>query len=195
MHDLPETRATLLARLRDRTDRAAWEEFAQVYEPSVYRLARRKGLQDADAKDLTQDVLTAVAGAIERWEPNRQPGGFRAWLYTIARNMAVNALSRGARHRGAADSAVWRRLNEICDDAEATAYSIEYRRSAFALAATEVQDEVQPATWQAFWLTAIEGEEIADVAARLHVSIGVVYAARSRVLARLRQKVEALEGK
>lgn len=196
MYDLPETRHSLLARLQDRGDRLAWEEFVLVYEPAVYRLARRRGLQDADARDLTQDVLGAVAGAIHRWAPGDTPGGFRAWLYTIARNLTVNALARGGRHRGAGDTATFELLNAAPERREETSlFTIEYRREAFARAAEAVRDEVQPATWLAFWLTAVEGVDIEAAAARLHVSIGVVYAARSRVLARLRAKVEQWEGK
>jgi RNA polymerase sigma-70 factor (ECF subfamily) len=196
MYDLPDTRATLLARLHDRADQQAWDEFSRVYEPAVFRLARQRGLQEADAQDLTQEVLTAVAGAIHRWESDGRPGGFRAWLYTIARNLTVNALTRGARQRGSGDSAVWQMLHDVPDaGADTTGFLWEYRRQAFALAATEVEHEVQPSTWQAFWLSAIDGLTIAEVAARLKVSVGVVYAARSRILARLRQKVEELEGK
>ncbi|MDZ4779007.1 MAG: sigma-70 family RNA polymerase sigma factor [Planctomycetia bacterium] len=195
MHDLPDTRLSLLARLQDRGDRLAWDEFVRVYEPAMYRLARQRGLQDADARDLTQDVLGAVSGAIHRWTPGETPGGFRAWLYTIARNLTVNALTRGGRHRGAGDTAVFDILQATPDDrAEATQFSIEYRRQAFAQAAEAVRDEVRTSTWQAFWMTAVEGMEIAAVAAKLNVSVGVVYAARSRVLARLREKVEQLEG-
>jgi RNA polymerase sigma factor (sigma-70 family) len=196
MHDLPDTRTSLLARLHDRADQQAWDEFARVYEPAVFRLARLRGLQDADARDLTQEVLTAVAGAIHRWEAQGQPGGFRAWLYTIARNLTVNALTRGGRHRGSGDSAVLRMLSDVpSTDEDTTAFALEYRRQAFSEAAAEVRREVQPSTWQAFWLSAIEGVEIAEVARRLSVTVGVVYASRSRVLARLRQQVEALEGK
>ncbi len=196
MYDLPETRISLLARLKDRTDQHAWDEFVRVYEPAVYRLARQRGLQDADALDLTQEVLGAVSGAIHRWKPGDEPGGFRAWLYTIARNLTVNALTRGPRHRGAGDTAVLDLLREAPEQSvDSTLYTLEYRRQAFALAAEAVRDEVQASTWQAFWLSAVEGLEIAEVAVKLTVSVGVVYAARSRVLAKLRQKVEQLEGK
>ena len=66
MQELPETRDSLLVRMRDPRDGQAWAEFVQIYEPVVYRLARGQGLQDADARDLTQQVLMAVAARVER---------------------------------------------------------------------------------------------------------------------------------
>jgi len=196
MNDAPDTRHSLIVRLRDRTDQQAWLEFAAVYEPVVYRLARRRGLQHADALDLTQNVLSAVAGAIERWDPDPARGKFRGWLYRIAKNLSINALTRGHRHVGSGDTAILDLLHEqaALDGPDAALFELEYRREAFSRAADRVREEVQPATWQAFWLTGVEGRSIEEAGRSLGLSAGSVYAARSRVLARLRRTVEELEG-
>ena len=87
MAELPATRASLLVRLRDRDDAAAWHEFVRLYAPVVYRFARRKGMQVADAADLTLDVLRSVSGSIGRFDPRL--GSFRGWLFTVVQRALV----------------------------------------------------------------------------------------------------------
>src|SRR4051812_25180979 len=127
MDESPATRRSLIVKLRDPADATAWGEFVAIYEPLVYRLARRKGLQDADARDLCQEVFRAVAGAIERWEPDR--GSFRGWLSRIARNLLVNFLTRRPyRSRGSGATSVQELLEAMpADDPSATAlFEAEY---------------------------------------------------------------------
>src|SRR3954464_229735 len=90
MADFPPTRASLLVRLRNRHDEAAWAEFVDLYAPLVYGYARKQGLQDADAADLSQDVLGAVCGAVGRLEYDPRRGAFRNWLFTVVRNKLSN---------------------------------------------------------------------------------------------------------
>ena len=66
MNSTPETRASLLIRVRDPADQTAWHEFVEIYRPIILRLARQKGMQDADADDVAQQVLVAVAQAVEQ---------------------------------------------------------------------------------------------------------------------------------
>ncbi len=195
MDDAPATRHTLIAKLRDPADAQAWREFLALYEPLVYRLARHKGLQDADARDLCQEVFRAVARAIDRWEPDPARGSFRGWLFTIARNLMINFLTRRDRHpRGSGDSNVLAMLDALpADDPHASAvFDAEYRKRLFRWAADQVKDEFAAKTWQAFWQTGVENRPVAEVAADLGMTAGAVYIARSRVLARLRQRIQQL---
>src|SRR5262249_6983443 len=98
MAEIPPTRASLLVRLRDPRDETAWREFIDLYAPLIYHYARKQGLQDADAVDLSQEVLSAVAGALGRLEYDRQRGTFRSWLFTIVRRRLSN-WRRAQKHR------------------------------------------------------------------------------------------------
>ena len=107
MAELPDTRPSLLVSLRDRNDSEAWRRFVDIYAPLIYGLARKRGLQDADAADLTQDVFRAVSGAIPSFQYDSTRGSFRGWLYTIARNKLNDFLARKTRaFPGSGDSAV-----------------------------------------------------------------------------------------
>jgi RNA polymerase sigma factor (sigma-70 family) len=191
----PTTRRSLVLRLRNLDDEAAWAEFVDVYEPLIVRLARRKGLQEADARDLCQDVFRAVAAAIDRWDPDPAKGRFRAWLFRIARNLLVNFLARERRQtRGSGRTSVQDLLDaQPATDAGAEAeFVAEFRRRAFRWAAQKVKNEFTESTWQAFWKTGVDNRPVSEVAAELGLSAGAVYIARSRVLARLRERVEQL---
>jgi RNA polymerase sigma-70 factor (ECF subfamily) len=92
----PETRASLLLKLRDSKDIDAWEDFTQIYTPALHRAARRMGLQVADADNVVQEVLLAVSKSIDQWIDRQEKISFRAWLFRIARNKGIDLLTRKA---------------------------------------------------------------------------------------------------
>src|SRR4051812_41753867 len=111
MSDFPPTRASLLVRLRDPHDEAAWGQFVDLYTPLIYAYARKQGLQDADAADLSQEVLRAVAGAVGRLEYDPARGAFRNWLFTVVRRKLSNWRAAAAnRACGSGDTDVQRLL-------------------------------------------------------------------------------------
>lgn len=196
MHLTPETRPSLLLRLRNPQDERAWSEFVEIYEPLIESLARRSGLQHADARELVQDVLVAVARAIDGWNPDPARGSFRGWLFRIARNLMVNLLKREGRQiRATGDSELRRLLNEQPDPTcgDTALFDLEYRRRMFRWAAERIRNEFQESTWEAFRLTCVDGLEIDAVAMQLGMSRGAVYVARSRVMARLKNHIEKIE--
>ena len=191
----PETRASLILRLQDPADVAAWDEFAEMYGPAVFRSARRIGLQAADADDVVQEVLLAVSSSVRDWIARDDRGKFRAWLYRIARNIAVDFLTR-RKHRPWAEGgdAKARKLQDIEATADVSSLlDIEVRREVFKRASGEVRLRVSDSTWQAFFQTAVLNEPVDAVAAQLGVSTGSVYIARSRVMKRLQDAVKAYE--
>jgi RNA polymerase sigma-70 factor (ECF subfamily) len=197
MVDSPVTRQSLLVRLRDPKDGHAWAEFVAIYAPLIERLARDRGFQEADAADLAQEVFRAVAGAIDRYDPDPARGSFRGWLCRIARNMMINLLAaRRIRPQATGDSQVRNLLERVPapDAAETALFDAEFRRQVFQWAAEQVRGEFRESTWKAFWLSAVEGKEPGATAKAVGISVGAVYIAKSRVMARLRAVIEEVEG-
>lgn len=196
MMTIPSTHVSLLLRLRDPQDHEAWLEFVSLYDQAIYRLLRRHGLQDADAREVMQELLLAVSRSVDRWDPSKERGTFRGWLRRVARNLVINWLKQ--RHRRATatgDSSLQAMLEMLPapSDPETIEFDNELRRALFQRAAERVREEVRPATWQAFWETAVVGMSPAEAAKKLNVNAGAVRVAKCRVLARLQAAVAEME--
>ena len=190
MSDFPETSYSLIERVHDLADEASWVEFLGIYQPVVFRMARRRGLQDADAQDVIQQVFVSIAKSIDGWkfEPDRPP--FRAWLTTVSRNAITNALARKPRDRGAGSTSVVNQLHAQSAPEDTTSEIIkETRRELVHWATEQIRSEFTEQTWEIFWKTSIEGVTAADVASSTGRSVGAVYVTRHRVLTRLKEKV------
>jgi RNA polymerase sigma-70 factor (ECF subfamily) len=196
MAEFPPTRASLLLLLlRNPRDEAAWTEFVDLYAPLVYGYLRKQGLQDADAADLCQDVLRAVAGAVGRLEYDPRRGAFRNWLFTVVRRKLANwrAVQVHVAH-GSGDTGTHQLLEQCpAPDGVAEEWESEWRQRTFAWACEQVRRDVADSTWQAFWRTAVEGQPGKRVAADLGLSLAAVYLARSRILARLKELVRSVQ--
>jgi RNA polymerase sigma-70 factor (ECF subfamily) len=191
----PETRPSLLLRVRDTADHEAWDEFSAIYRPVICRLAVYKGMQEADAEDLAQQVLLAIANAIGRWQPDSSRAKFRTWLRRISENAILNALTRGVPDKASGDNEARMFLEQkpAARGPDSDLLRIEYRREVFNWAAQQIRDEFSHDTWQSFWLTTVEDTNIDLAARQLNKTRGSVYASRSRVMKRLKQKVEEFD--
>ena len=188
--EFPETRNSLIIRLQDPADRDAWSEFATIYQPVVYRIARLRGMQDADAQDLSQKVLLSLSHAMGDWKIDPDRAKFRTWLTRVVRNAIVDELKRCQPDRADGGSKFLLELSQHPDDDPlATQLEHESRREVFRSATRAIRCEFEVVTWQAFWMTTVEGLSPAQAAARLEQSVGSIYTARSRVMSRLKQKV------
>lgn len=194
MPEFPETSESLIVRVQDPSNQPAWDQFEQLYRPVIFRIARAKGLQHSDALDLVQHVLMSVAAAIGRYE--KQSGGirFRNWLNRVTRNAILKALSRGPRDLAAGGSQILDVLSEVpADSSTDELIELEYRREVYVRAAARVREEVREDTWLAFEITVLQEVSIDAAAKRLDMSTGSIYAARSRIMRRLRIAVNELE--
>jgi RNA polymerase sigma-70 factor (ECF subfamily) len=191
MADSVTTRPSLLVRIRDHGDRQAWGEFVDIYAPMVYGYAQKQGLQEADAADLTQEVLRAVARAVPRLEYDPTRGSFRGWLFAVVRNKLRDWYAAQRRQPpGSGDTDVQQRLEQQAAPGED--WEADYERQLFAVAAEQVRRDFQESTWQAFWLTAVHGKSGKEVSAILGMTTAAVYLAKRRVVTRLKEQIAYL---
>lgn len=183
-----QTRPSLLIRIRDPANSPAWEDFVRIYTPLIHGYCRQRELQDADAADVAQEVMRSVMTAIRRFEYDPQVGSFRGWLLTVARNKVNNLLGASERRpQAATDTTLVERIETQSLAAEEARWDQDYHQRLFRWASERVRQEVRPATWQAFCLTAMENRSAEEAASATGLTVGGVYVARSRVTARLRE--------
>lgn len=188
MDSSPKTRYSLIGKLGDRRDAEAWSEFATIYQPVIFRICRKRGLQHADATDVTQEVLAQVAKSIEKFDPSHPGVTFRGWLYRVTRNSVVDFFrNRKRKPTVSAGTDVFANVQEQ-EQHDNEEFYLEFQRQVFLQVSREVAAQVKQSTWQAFWQTEMEKRPAEDVAEELGMTIGALYVARSRVLARLKKE-------
>ena len=187
------TSASLLERLRlDPGDQAAWDAFVRRYSVAVYDWCRRWGLQDADARDVTQAVLLKMVRRLRtfRYDPARS---FRRWLRAVARGAWADFLADRPKARtltAAGQDAL--RLVAGGDDLAAR-LDAEFDREVLEEAQARVRLKTGPKAWEAFRLTGLERLSGAEAAARLGTTVAAVFKAKSKVMKLLADEVRRLE--
>jgi RNA polymerase sigma-70 factor (ECF subfamily) len=189
------TRITLLGRLRrDPTNQGAWGEFVEQYGPKIYGWCRTWGLQEADAQDVTQNVLLKLAQRLRefQYDPARS---FRAWIKTLTHHAWSDFVeSRQKGGRGSGDSAVHGLLHSVAArDDLIQQLEAEFDKELFEEAMKRVRLRVAPQTWSAFALTALEGLSGAEVARQIPMQIAQVFIAKRRVRKMLEEEIAKLD--
>jgi RNA polymerase sigma-70 factor (ECF subfamily) len=182
------TPVSLLEQLRRSPDETAWRRFVHLYSPLLYRWARQAGLDEGNAGDLVQDVFVILVRELPRFafDPGRS---FRAWLKTVVLNRWRNQVKRQARAPVQPGDAI---LADVAAPDDSLFEEQEYRRQLLLQALELLRDEFRPATWKAFSEHGLNGRAAATVAAELGMTVGAVYAAKCRVLGRLREHLRGL---
>ena len=194
MSQSPATRPSLLVRIKDLEDKVAWNEFIDIYAPLVHAYLRKRGLQDADAADLTQDVMQTVARQADKFRYDPSQGSFRGWLLTVTLNRLRDFADRNQRRaKGSGKTAVQQVLQELPDRAAEDLWNQQHQQRLFQWAAEKAKVDFREATWRAFWLNAVDQKPAKEVAAELGMSVGAVHIAKSRGLARIREIVQSIE--
>lgn len=189
-----KTSSDLLSRLRA-NEASAWERMADLYGPLVYYWCRRSGLHSEDASDVFQNVFSAVAKNIGKFE-KREGQNFRGWLWTITRSKINDHFRRLKNHAAAAGGTNARlQMAEVADYEPDDDSDVSDRHELSALlhrGLDVVRDEFEDCTWQAFWRVTVDGHSTAEIAADMGISTGAVRQAKSRVLRRLKDEMGEL---
>jgi RNA polymerase sigma factor (sigma-70 family) len=187
--DFPDTRPSLLATLRDGPGQSAWREFFERYAPAVFRVARLRGLDEADADDVVQQAMLAIARHIGTFHYDRDRGRFRQWVRRIAESKIAN-LRRGAPPPRDAPA-----LDTLPDESPTLdeLWQQEWRIQDLLWCLDQIAVDISPRRMRAFRMYALEGCSAQETAAALDMTVGYVYVTRNQVLNRVRDRLEELE--
>jgi RNA polymerase sigma-70 factor, ECF subfamily len=186
------TRPSLLLRLRDPRDAASWGLFREIYGTLVYRYCQRRGLQPADAEDVTQRVFAAVFRAISTFEYRTERGRFRDWLGELTRHELSRFWASRKRQDEVEKAGDPGALEATQAPGQETEWSEECERHILQTALARTRPHFDELTWRAFERTWLDTRPPIEAARELGQGIDWVYVAKSRVLQRLRQEVQEL---
>jgi RNA polymerase sigma-70 factor (ECF subfamily) len=183
-----DTPASLLERLRQPAEQHAWARFVDLYTPLLYYWARRTGCPEPDAADLVQEVFLVLIRRLPAFTYDHHKS-FRGWLRAITLNKWRDRRRRAGLPLEPGDPT----LAELPGPDGVDSFGeAEYRHYLVGRALELMRAEFQRTTWQACWESVVSGRPAAEVAAELGMSVDAVYAAKSRVLRRLRQELDGL---
>src|SRR5262245_3586229 len=201
------TRARLLLAAGDAANQNARAKFADIYAALIRQGCRGQGLQEADQDDVAQAVLCKLFEKLPsfQYDPRKR---FRGLLHQLIYQAIVDlyrARQRRPGDRGSGDTRVLGRLHEAtAPDAPAVEDLAQELTRQVAMqmeqdqrvheACERVRRRVKPHTWQAFWLTTVEGEPVAAVAQRLGMTKDGVTVAKHRLIKMIRSSVDDAAG-
>jgi len=187
-----QTSLTLMDMLRQYPKNAdAWDRFVRRYRPKIYGWCRTWGLQEADAEDVAQDVITKLTEKMSNFQYDRSRC-FRAWLKTITQHALSDLVASRHKAVGNLSTPIWETL-EARADLERQIEEI-FDRELLELAISKVQERVAAPTWHAFRLIAFEGHSGAEASRLLQIPVASVFVAKHRVQKMLKEEIDKLEG-
>jgi RNA polymerase sigma-70 factor (ECF subfamily) len=189
------TGTTLLVLLRDYSDKA-WQAFVDRYGPRIYQWCRGWRLQEADAENVTQEVLIKLYQKLRAFRYDRSQGSFRSWLKTVTHHAWQDYLD--SQKRPGAKAIGGSSVQEVINATEAGACLLKLLEEAFDLelleeAKARVRLQVSERDWQIFQDLALHQRTGAEVAAERGMSVAAVFMVRSRVQTKLKEMVQALD--
>lgn len=191
---LPPTRQSLLARLRGSAiEPADWQRFLELYTPAILAWCRNYGLQEADAQDVTQEVLLRIARCLPKLEYDPRQT-FRGWLRTIVHRCWCDwheTVKPGL--VGSGNTNILNLLQELPAREELVLrLQAQYDQELLEEAMARVRQRIEPRTWQAFELLAFGHQSGVEAARQTGLKVASTFAARSKVTRMLRDELGRL---
>jgi RNA polymerase sigma-70 factor (ECF subfamily) len=182
------TQTRLLRDVRDSRNQGAWADFHRIYVPLITSFLRRMGLNDADVDDAVQEILLVAQDALRSGKYDRSKGGFRAWLYGVARNKALTT-HRNRRRPSRAQSVetesgvdLLSGIEDRHEDTDRSIWEQEYRYALLAEAMRNVKTTMADKVFEAFVRHAVHRQPVEEVAEALGLSPSSVYVYKQRAL-------------
>lgn len=182
------TSESLLLRLRSANDFQAWSRFVDLYTPLLFFWARKIGLQQPDAADLVQEVLTLVHQKMPGFTYD-EGKSFRGWLRTVTLNKHRELQRRKSLKYADASQSL---LEAIPEDVAASVWDLDYQQTLVGRSMEILRKEFQPNTWNALREYVLSDRPAVDVAKETGLSVWTIYAAKSRLLSRMRELLDGL---
>ncbi len=186
------TSITLIELLRQSPrDVSAWDRFVRHYRPRICGWCRGRGLQEADAEDVAQDVIAILTRKIAnfRYDPAQS---FRAWLKVITYHALSDLIAGRSRAIGDQHAPGFETV-EARDDLERRLDEL-FDRELLEHAMIRVRAQVAATTWKAFWMVAFEGHSGAEASQLIGIPVASVFLAKHRVQKSIRKEIARLEG-
>jgi RNA polymerase sigma factor (sigma-70 family) len=178
---MDSTHPSLLERLRDFGDHAAWREFDARYRELILRYCHRCGMQSADAEDIRQVAVLELARGLDRFVYRPELGRFRDYLGTIVRNLIRHHFTRRQRaaERPLSDAA------DVSAESEREAlWDEEWTLHHYRTAMQRVRESFHPRSVEIFDAM-LAGRSVDELMRQFETTRDVVYKIKQRVRERL----------
>jgi RNA polymerase sigma-70 factor (ECF subfamily) len=199
-NDFLPTRTSLLRRLKQWEDQESWRDFFDTYWKLIYGAAVKAGLNDAEAQDVVQDTVIAVAKKIEDFKYDSAVDSFKGWLLYLTRKRVALHYRKRERDRGGpsrdSTAGLFNELEQLPDPVATdfeTIWNEEWERNLADAALARVKQQVNPKQFQIFNFYVLKQWSVQEVAKTLGVTVAQIYLAKHRISALVKKEVNRLQ--
>lgn len=184
------TRSSVLRAVADTENKVAWNRFFDLYAGFVYSVARSRGLNDADADDVVQNVFADLARNLPTFRYDRAKGRFRSYLAGLVNWRVVDKMKSAKREADL--KASYKEEVESAVKGDAAFEEREWQAAAMEEALRRMKPDVRPEHYAAFVASAVEGQDTEAVMKLYGLSRDNLYQIRMRLTEKLRETVAAV---